>query len=76
MAGGRILRRALQRKSPHRQALLRNLVESLIEHESISTTWPKAKEAQKLAEKMITHGKKGTEASRMQTHKFFFVSTP
>lgn len=65
--------RALQRKSSHRRALLRNLVGSLIEHESISTTWPKAKEAQKLAEKMITHGKKATEASRRETLKFFFV---
>jgi ribosomal protein L17 len=73
MAGGLVKHRALQRKSSHRRALLRNLVESLIEHESISTTWPKAKEAQKLAEKMITHGKKATEASRRQTLKFFFV---
>lgn len=73
MAGGIVKYRHLSRDSAHRRALLRNLVTSLIEHESISTTWPKAKEAQKLAEKMITHGKKATEASRRETLKFFFV---
>lgn len=65
--------RTLGRKSSHRQALLRNLVTSLLEHESISTTWHKAKEAQRLAEMMITHGKKNTEASRRQALKFLFV---
>ena len=65
--------RHLSRKSSHRRALLRNLVTSLIEHESISTTWPKAKEAQRIAEKMISHGKKNTEASRRQALKFMFV---
>ncbi|KAK3705996.1 54S ribosomal protein L8, mitochondrial [Vermiconidia calcicola] len=72
MAGGLVKYRHLSRKSSHRKALLRNLVTSLIEHESISTTWPKAKEAQRLAEKMITHGKKNTEASKREAIKFFF----
>ncbi|CAK4034172.1 54S ribosomal L8, mitochondrial [Lecanosticta acicola] len=72
MAGGLVKYRHLSRHSAHRKALLRNLVQSLIEHESISTTWPKAKEAQRLAEKLITLGKKNTTASRIQATKVFF----
>jgi len=69
--------RHLSRKSSHRQALLRNLVTSLFENESISTTWHKAKEAQRLAEKLVTLGKKNTEASRRRAHQIFFVrATP
>lgn len=73
MAGGSVQYRHLSRKSSHRRALLRNLVTSLIQHESISTTWPKAKEAQRIAEKMITHAKTNTEASKRQIIKFVFV---
>ncbi len=65
--------RMLGRKSSHRQALLRNLVTSLFIHESISTTYPKAKEAQRLAEKCITLGKKGTNASRLRAEQILFV---
>lgn len=65
--------RHLGRKSSHRQALLRNLVTSLFTHESITTTWPKAKEAQRLAEKLITLGKKNTEASRRRALSIFYV---
>ncbi|QDS76597.1 hypothetical protein FKW77_007532 [Venturia effusa] len=72
MAGGHANFRGLSRKSSHRQALLRNLVESLIEHESIQTTWHKAKEAQRLAEKVITLGKKNTEASKRKATSIFF----
>ena len=50
MPRGHMKYRHLSRKSSHRQALLRNLVTSLLKHESISTTWHKAKEAQRLAE--------------------------
>jgi ribosomal protein L17 len=74
MAGGHMKYRHLSRKSSHRQALLRNLVTSLFENESISTTWHKAKEAQRLAEKLVTLGKKNTEASRRRAHQIFFVS--
>ena len=74
MAGGALKYRHLNRSSSHRQALLRNLVTSLIQHESIATTWPKAKEAQRLAEKLITLGKKNTEASRKKAHAIFYVS--
>ncbi|MCJ1341391.1 hypothetical protein MMC09_006687 [Bachmanniomyces sp. S44760] len=72
MAGGHMKYRHLNRTSAHRQALLRNLVEALIEHESIKTTWPKAKEAQRLADKMITWGKKNTNASRKQATAVFY----
>jgi len=65
--------RHLGRKSSHRQALLRNLVTSLFTHESIQTTWPKAKEAQRLAEKLITLGKKNTEASRRSALSIFYT---
>lgn len=65
--------RTLSRSSAHRQALLRNMVSSLIKHESISTTWHKAKEAQRLAEKLITLGKKNTEASRRAALAIFYV---
>ena len=65
--------RTLSRSSSHRQALLRNLVTSLFKHESISTTWHKAKEAQRLAEKLITLGKRGTEASRRRALSIFYV---
>lgn len=73
MAGGRLQYRHLGRSSAHRQALLRNLVTSLFKHESISTTLPKAKEAQRLAEKLITLGKKNTEASRRSAVSIFYV---
>jgi len=65
--------RHLSRSSSHRQALLRNLVTSLFTYETISTTWPKAKEAQRLAEKLITLGKKNTEASRRRALSIFYT---
>ncbi len=51
--------RKLGRTTSHRKAMLSNMVASLLEHERIHTTLPKAKEARKIAEKMITLGKKG-----------------
>ncbi|KAL8696258.1 MAG: hypothetical protein Q9201_007748 [Fulgogasparrea decipioides] len=72
MAGGALKYRHLSRTSSHRQALLRNLVTSLITHESIRTTWHKAKEAQRLAEKLITLGKKNTAASRRRAETIFY----
>ena len=68
--------RHLSRSSSHRQALLRNLVTSLFKHETIATTWHKAKEAQRLAEKLITFGKKNTEATRRRATQIFYVRTP
>ncbi|WVQ85017.1 hypothetical protein IAT38_007181 [Cryptococcus sp. DSM 104549] len=59
-----IKQRKLQRMPAHRMALLRNLVSALLHHETITTTVPKAKEAAKLAEKIITYGKKNTNQSK------------
>jgi large subunit ribosomal protein L17 len=73
---GYIKHRMLGRDSSHRQALLRNLVTSLFQHESISTTYPKAKEAQRLAEKCITLAKKGTNASRLRAEQILYVCLP
>jgi len=55
--------RKLGRKSEHLQALLRNMVVSLIEHGRIKTTIPKAKEARRYAEKCITLAKKAVSAT-------------
>jgi large subunit ribosomal protein L17 len=51
--------RALGRNTNHRKALLRNLVISLIEHQKIETTVARAKEARRLAEKVITLARRG-----------------
>ncbi len=68
--------RHLSRSSAHRQALLRNLVTSLVKHEAIHTTWPKAKEAQRLAEKLITLAKRNNETSRRSATAILFVCAP
>lgn len=74
--GAHVTHRHLQRHSSHRRALLRNLVTSLITNETLKTTWPKAKEAQRLAEKLITLGKRNTEASRRKAMGVLFVGLP
>ena len=51
--------RKLNRKPAHRLALLRSLAAALFEHEGIVTTLPKAKEAQRFAERLITVAKRG-----------------
>lgn len=61
--------RKLSRTTPHRQALLRNLVTALIRHGRIQTTLPKAKELKRLADRMVTWGKKGTIASRRHARR-------
>jgi len=58
--------RKLNRTSSHRKALLRNLVTSLLECEKIETTDAKAKELRKVADKMITWGKRGDLHARRQ----------
>ena len=52
--------RKLNRTSSHRLAMLRNMMNSLIEHEAIKTTVPKAQELRKVIEPMITLAKKDT----------------
>jgi large subunit ribosomal protein L17 len=56
--------RRLNRTHEHRKALFANMAGSLIEHEQIKTTLPKAKELRRIAEKLITLGKKGDLHSR------------
>ena len=58
--------RKLNRTHEHRKAMFANMVCSLIEHEQIQTTLPKAKELKKIIDKYITLGKKGSLHSRRQ----------
>ncbi len=58
--------RKLGRTSSHREAMFRNMVTSLFEHERIVTTKEKAKELRPIAEKMITLAKKGDLHARRQ----------
>ena len=56
--------RKLNRTTSHRLAMLRNMMNSLIEHETIKTTVPKAKELRRVVEPMITLAKEATVANR------------
>jgi large subunit ribosomal protein L17 len=56
--------RKLNRTSSHRLAMLRNMANSLLRHEVIKTTLPKAKELRKVAEPLITLSKNATVANR------------
>ena len=56
--------RKLNRTSEHRLAMLRNMMNSLIEHEAIKTTVPKAKELRRVVEPLITLSKESTLANR------------
>ena len=58
--------RRLGRTSSHRDAMLRNMVTSLLDQERIVTTVPKAKEARRVTEQMITLGKRGDLHARRQ----------
>ena len=61
--------RKLSRNTSHRKALLDNLVRAVINYESIRTTTPKAKEAKRVVERIITKAKPGTLAARRLVHK-------
>ena len=77
----RVGHRKLQKTTSHRLAMLDNMVTSLLEHEAIQTTLPRAKEARRLAERVITFGKRGglsnvrlaerSIRSRVVLHKVF-----
>ena len=56
--------RKLNRTSSHRLAMLRNMCNSLLQHEAIKTTLPKAKELRRVVEPIITLGKKPSLANR------------
>jgi large subunit ribosomal protein L17 len=58
--------RKLGRTTAHRKALLRNLATALLEHERIITTEPKAKELRRVADKLVTLGKRGNLHARRQ----------
>ena len=60
----------LGRTTPHRMAMLKNMASSLILHGRIQTTLPKAKELRRLADRLVTWGKKGTAASMRQARGF------
>ena len=57
----------LNRTSEHRKALIKNMLNSLIKYEQITTTLPKAKELRPFVEKLISLGKKGDLAARKKT---------
>lgn len=59
--------RKLNRTSSHRQAMFRNMVTSLLDHERIYTTLPKAKEIRRWTDWMITLGKRGDLHARRQS---------
>jgi large subunit ribosomal protein L17 len=56
--------RQLSRNAPHRAAMLRNMAASLLRHETIRTTVPKAKELRRVVEPLITLGKSDGQANR------------
>ncbi len=56
--------RQLSRNAPHRWAMLRNMAASLLRHETIRTTLPKAKELRRIVEPLITLGKADSDANR------------
>ncbi|MEM8536793.1 MAG: 50S ribosomal protein L17 [Pseudomonadota bacterium] len=58
--------RRLNRTHEHRKALFANMAGSLIEHEQIKTTLPKAKELRRVVEKLVTLGKRGDLHARRQ----------
>ena len=66
----RIETRKLGRSSSHRDAMLRNMVTSLIDKGRITTTLEKAKELRRVADRMVTLGKKGDLAARRRAGSF------
>ena len=66
----RVKTKKLGRTKAHRDAMLRNLIQALFLHERIQTTLPKAREAGRLAERMVTHSLKNTVAARREVARF------
>ena len=63
----------LGRNTAARKALLRNMVTSLLQHERIETTETKAKELRRVADQMITLGKRGDEKKIVRLHDLFLL---
>jgi large subunit ribosomal protein L17 len=61
--------RKLGRTTAHRWAMFRNQLQSLVEHERIITTLPKAKELRPIFEKAVTQGKRGTVHARRRVRR-------
>ena len=72
MRHGKVLGK-LNRNTSHRRALLRNLATALVLHDKIETTLPRAKELKRLADKLVTIGKKNTLAARRQAMSYLFA---
>lgn len=68
----RVAGRKLNRTSEHRKALFANMATSLLKHEQIKTTLPKAKDLRPIVEQLITLGKKGTLHHRRQAEAALF----
>lgn len=62
--------RKFSRRSDHRKSMFDNLAASLIKHEQITTTLPKAKELRPIVEKLVTLGKGDTLAARRRAHAY------
>lgn len=62
--------RRLNRSSSHRKAMFSNMASSLVVHEQIKTTLPKAKELRRIVDRMISLGKKGSLHARRQAHAY------
>ncbi|GKT99738.1 50s ribosomal protein l17 [Fusarium langsethiae] len=73
MAGGTVKYRHLSRNSAARMALLRGLVTQLVQYEQIHTTYAKAKEAQRMAEKLITLAKRDNEPARRSAQGILYT---
>lgn len=67
--------RKLGRRSDHRRSMLRNMTTSLLREGKILTTEPKAKEVRRIAEKMITLGKRGDLHARRQVMAYLLDET-
>ncbi len=66
----RLSGRLLNRTASHRKAMFSNMTTSLLTHEQIITTLPKAKELRRFADRMISLGKRGDLHARRQAHAF------
>ncbi|MEA2056938.1 MAG: 50S ribosomal protein L17 [Patescibacteria group bacterium] len=67
----RVKKKTLGRATDHRNSLFRNLARQVITHGSIQTTKPKAKEVQRILDKLITKAKKNDLNARRNLHRFF-----
>lgn len=65
----RVAGRRLDRTTEHRTAMFKNMVTSLLRHERIVTTTPKAKELRRIADRVITLGKQGTPHARRRAFR-------